>query len=206
MKRFLAILLLVSILASSFASLVIAAEPISYASFTGEILTLANNTITMKNEHNTLKFDTSNSTIVSDLTLNVVKTNNPLKVGNLITTYFNYNEIEKSSNDNIIKAIVIVINESEEFMNTSIGIFNDNFLNENGTLKLNVSKDTPIYNINGNKLSVEDIKNQFLIVFYQISTRSIPPQAIPEKILLLNSTDSNTFEHYFQGSHSPTSK
>ena len=54
-------------------------------------------------------------------------------------------------------------------------------------LQLNISDETRILNMEGAKikLSAADVKNRDALVFYDITTRSIPAQTTPSLVLLL---------------------
>lgn len=74
--------------------------------------------------------------------------------------------------------------------------FDSNLLSKDGMLKLNISETTEILwenNVTMNwfaKPSIEDLEhalsNRKLIVFYDVTTRSIPPQTSPKKVLVLS--------------------
>jgi len=58
-------------------------------------------------------------------------------------------------------------------------------------LKLNISKDTKIVDKSG-KTYVGKITSEKLLVVYKYTTKSLPPQTTPEKIVVLDPTNSNT--------------
>lgn len=74
--------------------------------------------------------------------------------------------------------------------------FDSNLLSKDGMLKLNISETTEILWENGitmnwfAKPSIEDLEhalsNRKLIVFYDVTTRSIPPQTSPKKVLVIS--------------------
>ena len=67
--------------------------------------------------------------------------------------------------------------------NMMVGHFGD----ETNKLQLNISDETRILNMEGAKikLSAADVKNRDALVFYDITTRSIPAQTTPSLVLLL---------------------
>ncbi len=82
-----------------------------------------------------------------------------------------------------------IIANTDEAMVT-VGQFNEDFLNEEAMLKLNISEDTEITSFNNNRMLVteENVKNANAIVFYNMTTMSIPAQTTPSKIVLLPET------------------
>lgn len=64
------------------------------------------------------------------------------------------------------------------------GTFNKELVNENNSLKLNVSADTRIVNEAGEQLST--FTGGDALVFYTASTRSIPAQTTPSKIIVFH--------------------
>lgn len=53
-------------------------------------------------------------------------------------------------------------------------------------LKLNLSEETVIENLSGTKLNAEDVAEANAAVFYTASTRSIPAQTAPSKVIVLS--------------------
>ena len=76
----------------------------------------------------------------------------------------------------------------------SVGHFNDDLLNEKDLLQLNISEDTTILTTLGTKsiLSADDVKGKDAVVFYDITTRSIPAQTNPSLVLLLEEREAAT--------------
>lgn len=62
--------------------------------------------------------------------------------------------------------------------------FDSNLVGTNNSLKLNVSPSTRILSSNGQTFTC-NITNRVLIVYYQTTTRSIPPQTTPSKIIVM---------------------
>lgn len=84
----------------------------------------------------------------------------------------------------------IVINDSEEMGTVKVAHFNKDLVDADNELKLNVSDDTIIVDIDGEKVDKEDIQDKDLMVFYTMTTRSIPAQTNPEKVVVLSDMDS----------------
>lgn len=62
--------------------------------------------------------------------------------------------------------------------------FNEELVNEDNSLKLNLADDVVIVDTEGAEKTAEDAKNQTLLVFYDVTTRSIPAQATPKKVII----------------------
>lgn len=77
--------------------------------------------------------------------------------------------------------IVSLIGRNEQVM---IGKFDSNLLSDDGSLQLNVSRNTVIKTINGQNFTC-NLGNRTLLVFYSATTRSMPPQTTPGKIIVL---------------------
>lgn len=91
-------------------------------------------------------------------------------------------------------ANIAVVLESDYQGSVDISVYSANggdetatsFINSSKTLVLNVSDETAITDTEGNKLAKEDIAGKTLVVYYSVTTRSLPPQTSPEKIVVVN--------------------
>ena len=94
----------------------------------------------------------------------------------------------------ITPELFIVIDE-EEPGSVKVGKFDEDFLSLDKELKLNIGEETPLLNQQGEKIEMADLKGKELVVFYSISTMSLPPQTPPTKIIALDPlTDEGTVE------------
>jgi len=80
----------------------------------------------------------------------------------------------------------VVILETEEMGSVAVGKFDDDLLNKSLSLKLNVSDKTELSSVSGEKVTADDLQGKDLVVFYTMTTRSIPAQTTPEKIVVLD--------------------
>ena len=111
-----------------------------------------------------------------------------LKEGMTITAYYaKYTPMLLSLPGQLTPG-VIVVKESEEPSFIKVSGFNEDLVSGENDLKLNISEDTVIVNKDGEKVEKEDIKDKDLIVFYTASTKSIPAQTTPEKIIVIKET------------------
>ncbi|WP_432360000.1 stalk domain-containing protein [Sporosarcina sp. UB5] len=85
----------------------------------------------------------------------------------------------------ITPELFIVIDE-ENFGSVKVGKFDEDFLSLDKELKLNIGEETPLVNEQGEKIEKADLKGKELVVFYSITTKSLPPQTPPTKIIALD--------------------
>lgn len=77
--------------------------------------------------------------------------------------------------------IVTLLGRNEQVM---IGNFNADMLADDNSLQLNVARNTVIKTVNGQNFTCNP-GNRTLLVYYTSTTRSIPPQTTPRKIIVL---------------------
>lgn len=131
-------------------------------------------------------FTTSASTVVYDAKDGSVKTAKDLTEGMEITAVMPANSIMTMSLPPMTpSAMGFVINA--EGTSVMVGKFNDELVNEENKLALNISEETSIVSITGTKqvLTAEDIKGNDCLVIYGATTRSIPAQTSPIKVVIL---------------------
>lgn len=78
----------------------------------------------------------------------------------------------------------IVVSPNNQRTNIKVSRFDRNLISEDGTLKLNIGRNTDIVMENGQSYR-GTLQNKNLIVLYGASTRSIPAQTTPDKIIVL---------------------
>lgn len=122
--------------------------------------------------------------ILSDKTKDFID-KDAFKKGMTITAYYGENTPMAMSLPPQLTPVAIVVNESEEPSFVHVSKFDKELISSDNFLKLNLSEDTVIIDKNGDKVSKEDITDKDLIVFYGASTRSIPAQTTPEKIIVI---------------------
>ncbi len=77
--------------------------------------------------------------------------------------------------------IITVIGRDERVM---LDYFDEDLTAADGSLELNISAGTVIKTINGQNITC-NLGDHMLLVFYTTTTRSIPPQTTPRKIIVL---------------------
>ena len=85
----------------------------------------------------------------------------------------------------------VVIVETEEMGFAAVGTFDKNLLDTNLLLKLNVSEETELSSLSGKEVTIANLAEQNLLVFYTFTTRSIPAQTSPSKVVVLDQKDAN---------------
>ena len=102
---------------------------------------------------------------------------------------------------------VAVILDDEYEGSISVDVFTANGGDETGTsyinmyptLVLNISDDTVIADKDGNKLEKTDIEGKLAVVYYSVTTRSIPPQTTPEKVVVIGDAAAEAEVPVFKG-------
>lgn len=77
--------------------------------------------------------------------------------------------------------IITVISRGEQVM---LSTFDRNLLARDRSLQLNIADNTEIVTANGQRTTC-DLRNQTLLVYYSATTRSIPPQTTPNRVVVL---------------------
>lgn len=77
--------------------------------------------------------------------------------------------------------IITVRSRNEQVM---INFFDRNLLAQDRSLQLNIDRNTDIKTSNGQNFNCRP-ENQVLLVYYSATTRSIPPQTTPRRIIVL---------------------
>lgn len=77
----------------------------------------------------------------------------------------------------------LIIGSSRRQEHIAVGFFDDTLTAGDNSLKLNLSNRTTITTTNGQRFTCS-LKNRILIVFYTNTTRSIPPQTTPNRIIV----------------------
>jgi len=86
----------------------------------------------------------------------------------------------------------VVIVESEEVGFVEVDYFFEDLTNTYDILKLNIGKDTELFDVKGEKVEAKDLAEKHLVVFYTASTKSIPAQTTPSKVIVLDDYPATT--------------
>lgn len=77
--------------------------------------------------------------------------------------------------------IITMVGRNEQVM---LNFFDRNLTSADNSLRLNISDDTMIRTMNGQNFTCNPA-NRVLLVYYSNTTRSIPPQTTPNRIIVL---------------------
>lgn len=174
------------------------AEASAYISNTGKITEVAdtedgNKVFTMDNENGGLRFVVAPTTTIVDRETGSVITADKLTEGMEVAVIYGANAPMGMSIPPYMGQVTTVVANADKG-SISVGHFNDDLLNEKDLLQLNISEKTTIRTTLGTKsiLSADDVKGKDAVVFYDITTRSIPAQTTPSLVLLLEEREAVT--------------
>ncbi|MBR9649294.1 hypothetical protein KM792_13840 [Clostridium tyrobutyricum] len=105
-----------------------------------------------------------------------------IQIGDIIIGFYNANAAVPLIFPPRFRAIVIA--RDTPYRNVKVDYFNNELINTDNTLKLNISSNTQILLENG-QLFTKSPNNRNLIVTYGPTTRSIPAQTNPYKIIVM---------------------
>ena len=108
-----------------------------------------------------------------------------LKKGMKISAYYHKDTAMAMSMPPQLGPDAIVVRENDNPVAIKVDKFNKELVSIDNMLKLFPSDDTIIIDEQGNKVEKENLAGKDLMVFYTISTKSIPAQTTPEKIVVV---------------------
>lgn len=146
--------------------------------------------VEIENEQGGLRFAMDDNSLILDR-----KTGGNLQVAALtegmeITVVYEANSPMGMSLPPYLGSVTAVVANADAG-NTAVGHFGEDLTDKVNKLKLNISDETRILNLEGAKirLSAEDVKNQDALVFYDSTTKSLPAQTTPSLVLLLTQAE-----------------
>lgn len=147
----------------------------------------------MDNENGGLRFVVAPTTTIVDRETGSVITADKLTEGTEVAVIYSAMAPMGMSMPPYMGQVTAVVANADKG-SISVGHFNDDLLNEKDLLQLNISEDTTILTTLGTKsiLSADDVKGKDAVVFYDITTRSIPAQTNPSLVLLLEEREAAT--------------
>ena len=132
-----------------------------------------NQMISLRTIDGMINFVLSPGTYVTD--------NTPLRAGMRVTAFYDMNQPVPLIYPPQYQAAFIARTEPGE--NVMVAYFNERLLSSENPLQLNMSPNTRVTTANGQRY-VCGIGNNLLMVYYSATTRSIPPQTTPERIIV----------------------
>lgn len=144
--------------------------------FTGKVIKMDSKFISLESEDGK-----EANFVVSDDTY--ILNGTEIVEGSVITGYYDANAPMIMIYPPQYKVEVIVVGKAE--LNVKVDVFDENLISSDNLLKLNISADTEIVLRDGTAYKGE-LTNRKLVVMYGISTKSIPAQTTPDKIVVLS--------------------
>ena len=153
-------------------------------------------------KENPFHFSINDSTIVLDKKGEVVN----IKQGDTVTLYIPANQPMIMIYPPLYSPAVVIVGEESDSNFVKVAQFDENFVSEDNQLKLNISDDTIIVNAKGERVSKDEVTKQNAIVFYGPTTKSIPAQTTPSKIIIFPKTEDDYVEEKPEASETNTAK
>ncbi|SCG84196.1 hypothetical protein DW1_2636 [Proteiniborus sp. DW1] len=130
-------------------------------------------------------FSLSEETMIVDQGTGETIKSSELKEGQKLTGYYRKDMPMIMIYPPRINPELVIIKDEEERAFIKHSNFNEELVSVDNFLKLNISEDTIITDQKGEECKEEELHNQDLVVFYTITTKSIPAQTNPSKIIVL---------------------
>lgn len=111
-----------------------------------------------------------------------------LKVGTTVEAYYDKNKPMLLIYPAQVTPEFMIIKDEKNEGQVKVGQFDKEFLSLDGQLKVNIGKETVLENQLGETINKADLADKDSIVFYSSTTRSIPPQTTPSKIIAYDDT------------------
>lgn len=83
-----------------------------------------------------------------------------------------------------IEPLLVIFDQYTKKGEVAIGVFNDMLYSEQLKLKLHLKDSTEIITLQGKRVDKEQLAQKMLVVFYEGTTRSMPAQTNPTKIIV----------------------
>lgn len=149
--------------------------------------------ITIDNEQGGLRFAIDSMTPVLDRESSSIMLASGLKEGMEIAVVYEANSPMGLSMPPYLGSVTAVVANTDKGFFV-VGHFDEELTDMKNSLKLNISEETAIHNTLGTRqvMTAEDIKGQDALVFYDITTRSIPAQTNPSLVMVLAAEPEDT--------------
>lgn len=145
---------------------------------------------TVKDADQTNILEITKDTLIFDNTGKKVE----LKEGDKIVAYTFANKPQKLIYPPQFDPDVVIV-ETKEAGFVEVDYFFENLTNTYNRLKLSIGENTELLNTKGEKVTAKDLVEKNLVVFYTASTKSIPAQTTPSKVIVLDEEPGNTTEN-----------
>lgn len=108
------------------------------------------------------------------------------KKGATVEAYYDKNKPMILIYPTTVTPEIVIVKDEEVFGEVKISKFDKDFLSLDGELQLNIGEETPLLNQQGQAIELQELDGKELMVFYSITTRSLPPQTPPTKVIALD--------------------
>ena len=109
-----------------------------------------------------------------------------IKKGATIEAYYDKNKPMILIYPATVTPDLVIVKDEEIIGEVKVAKFDKSFLSLDGELKLNLGEDTVLLDQQGEVIEEKDLIGKELAVFYSITTRSLPPQTSPSKVIALD--------------------
>lgn len=156
----------------------------------GEILELTDTNgnisilVSSEEDEHGIVFHMSEDVSIWDRATEEVVKSESLEVGMKLDVFYHKNTPTTMSIPAQLTPDIVVIQDEEVMGTTYVGEFDEELVSLENSLKLNMSEETIIVNSKGEALEAEDIAGEVVMVFYTISTKSIPAKTTPSKVVV----------------------
>ncbi|WP_352399998.1 stalk domain-containing protein [Anaerotignum sp.] len=166
-------------------------EAANYLSQSGKVVSVTagengSYEVLIDNEDGGLRFMVAAGTVIVDRADGTYLTADKLTEGMEVAVVFGANSPMGMSMPPFLGQVTAVVANADEG-SFVVGSFDENLLSKKDMLVLNISKDTAIQSTLGTKqmFTAENVKGKVALVFFDITTRSIPAQTNPSFVLIL---------------------
>jgi len=169
--------------------IVLEAEESAFVSHTGEVVSIEDEQIVLDNAILSIS---ENTFVLGEIA-----------VGETVTFWVKPNAPVGRSYPPFYGEVTAIVVESDDILNHKLDIFeyseaHERLVSRDGNLAITIGEHTQVLDLEGNAFTGEDLSGRFLLVVYGISTRSIPAQTTPSKIIAFPLEDENA-THYPSG-------
>lgn len=151
----------------------------SFVPITGTIMNISrggdccSQMIALRTENGTVNFVIDSRTLIID--------SRQLRIGMRVTAFYDSSlPVPLIFPPQYRAQMIAVPGRSEQVM---LNFFNRNLVSVDRSLQLNIADHTMIQTVNGQRFDC-NLGNQELLVYYSATTRSIPPQTTPSRIIV----------------------
>ena len=120
-----------------------------------------------------------------------------LKEGMEVSIYYTKDTIMLMSYPPQLSPNLVILRSDDVDLNIKVDKFNEDLIGHDNSLKLNINEDVELINLKGETIGKEDLANKDLVVFYTFSTRSIPAQTTPKKVIAIKNHEAKILDYLY---------